>query len=203
MTTATLPPIGCWRTGTLRPARHRVDRWVVRFGGSLLTRPGWPEELLDLVAGLAGSVTIVAGGGPVVDGLRLIDASRPMPAGVMHVLAIEAMGITGRLVAEATGLAIVPAPYVGIGAAVLDAPRWCAASPQASRLPTGWDVTSDSIAAAVAQELAATLVLAKRVTPPTSDLVDLAAIAWVDAHLPAIADGPAGILWAVPRDEPD
>jgi aspartokinase-like uncharacterized kinase len=188
-----------WTIAPLRAPPAGTSRWVVRFGGSLLTRPGWPQDLLDLVGGLAGAVTIVVGGGPLVDGLRVVDAAEPMPASVMHALAIEAMGVTGRLVAAATGLAVATMPRATAGATVLDTPRWWATSHAGSRLPAGWEVTSDSIAATVALEIAATLVLAKRVPPPVSDLVALAARGWVDAHFPAATAGLDGITWAVPR----
>jgi aspartokinase-like uncharacterized kinase len=192
-----------WTIAPLRVPPIGTSRWVVRFGGSLLTRPGWPQDLLDLVGGLTGAVTIVVGGGPVVDGLRVIDAAEPMPAPVMHALAIEAMGLTGRLVAAATGFAIVGSPEAAPGATVLDAPRWWATSPLGSRLPAGWEVTSDSIAATVALETASTLVLAKRIPPPLPDLDGLAAAGWVDPYLPTAAAGLAGILWAAPRAGPD
>lgn len=188
-----------WTIASLREPPAAAGRWIVKFGGSLLTRPGWPDDLLDLVDGLPGDVTVVVGGGPVVEGLRLVDAVQPQSAGVMHTLAIEAMGITARLVAAATGLVVVESATVTSGAAILDAPRWCAASPSGSRLPAGWEVTSDSIAATVAVETAATLVLAKRVPPPTHDLAGLVAAGWVDRHLPTAAAGVAGILVAVPR----
>jgi len=174
---------------------------VIKFGGSLLTRPEWPEDLLDLVGSSRGSTTIVAGGGPVVDGLRAIDAACPRPAEVMHALAIEAMRVTARLVAEATGLPLVGEPEGSESAVVLDAARWLARESPRRKLPAGWDVTSDSIAAMVARELAATLVLAKRVRPPVDDLAGLAAAGWVDAHMPTAAAGLPGILWAVPCDE--
>lgn len=191
-----------WTIAPLRGRPAATDRWVVRFGGSLLTRRGWPEDLIDLVGGLEGAVTVVVGGGPLVDGLRVVDATHPQPARLMHALAIEAMGITGRLVAEATSLPLLAAAGPGQRVAVLDAPRWCATSPLGSHLPAGWHVTSDSIAATVATEIAATLVLAKRVPPPTPNLDDLAAVGWVDRHLPTAAAAVTGILWAVPLDEP-
>lgn len=188
-----------WTIAPLRASPAGMSRWVVRFGGSLLTHPGWPGCLLDLVGGLKGAATVVVGGGPVVDGLRLVDAAQPLPAHLMHALAIEAMGVTARLVAAATGLAVTSAPRAMEGATVLDVPRWWAASRAGSRLPAGWEVTSDSIAATVAIEAAATLVLAKRVPPPVPDLGALAARGWVDAHFPTVAAGLVGITWAVPR----
>jgi len=189
-----------WTIAPLRGSAAGTSRWVVRFGGSLLTRPGWPQDLLDLVSGLTGAVTIVVGGGPLVDGLRMVDAAQPMPAHVMHGLAIEVMGVTGRLVAAATGFPVVGSPAFGAGIVVLDTPRWWAASPLGSRLPVGWEVTSDSIAATVALETAATLVLAKRVPPPLPDLDELAVAGWVDPHLPTAAAGLTRILWAAPRE---
>lgn len=188
-----------WTIDSLRRPPASADCWVVRFGGSLLTRPGWPDDLLDLVGGLPGRVTVVVGGGPVVEGLRLVDAAQPLSAHVMHALAIEAMGVTARLVAAATGLGVTVTPTTAAGVSILDTPRWWAASSQGSRLPAGWEVTSDSIAATVALEAAATLVLAKRVPPSMPDLVELAASGWVDAHFPTAAAGLVGILWAMPR----
>ncbi|MFM7245722.1 MAG: hypothetical protein ACKO40_16325 [Planctomycetaceae bacterium] len=192
-----------WTVAPLREPPAGGDRWVVRFGGSLLTRPGWPEDLLGLVGSLNGAVTVVVGGGPVVEGLRLVDAAQPLPAHVMHALAIEAMGVTARLAAAATGLEVSGTASPTPGATILDVPRWWATSPLGSRLPAGWEVTSDSIAATVALETAATLVLAKRVPPPMPDLVDLAACGWADAYFPTAAAGLVGILWAAPRTGAD
>lgn len=192
--------IAHWLTGTLRAAEGPVERWVVKFGGSLLTRRHWPDELDELVAGLRGSVTIVAGGGPLVDGLRAVDAACPRPADVMHALAIDTMGVTARLVAGATGLPLLAAPAAAGASGVLDATAWLDVPARRGRLPVGWDVTSDSIAAAVAHDTAAALVLAKRLPPPATDLTALAAAGWVDGYLPEAAQRVSTIAWAVPRD---
>lgn len=200
MTVGGSPQIAHWLTGTLRSAEGPVERWIVKFGGSLLTRPRWPQELVELVLALPGAVTIVAGGGPLVDGLRSIDAACPRPVEVTHALAIEAMGITARLVAEATGLPVVAAPSAAGGRGVLDVPAWLAEPERLGRLPVGWDVTSDSIAAAVACEAAAAILLAKRLPPPDHDLARLAAAGWIDGFMPAAARGVHSIFWAVPED---
>lgn len=190
--------IGAWRCGELRVAAVPVDRWVVKFGGSLLLRPRWPQELVELVAGLPGAVTVVVGGGPVVDGLRAVDAACPRPAHVMHALAIEAMGITARMVAEATALPLVATASAGGTRAVLDAPAWLTTPAQRDRLPVGWHVTSDSIAATVAHEAAAGLLLAKRRPPPVADLAQLVAAGWIDPYLPVAAEPLVAVAWAVP-----
>jgi aspartokinase-like uncharacterized kinase len=173
---------------------------VIKFGGSLLGRTSWPEELRTLVADFTGPTTIVVGGGAVVEGLRAIDAASPRPAAVMHQLAIEAMGVTARLVAEAARLPLAAAPALAGRAVVLDAAAWLSHADRYGELPVGWQVTSDSIAALVATTIAAALVLAKSVPPPasTDDLPSLAHAGWVDDHFPVAAAELARIEWAVP-----
>jgi len=84
-----------WIRGVLRAAPSQAaSRTVIKVGGSLLLRPEWPAELLTVVAAGPGPTTVVVGGGPVVDGLRAIDAACPGPVETMHRLAIDAMGIT-------------------------------------------------------------------------------------------------------------
>jgi hypothetical protein len=169
---------------------------VIKFGGSLLARPAWPAELAALLAG-RDQPLVVVGGGSVVDGLRAVDAACPRPPELIHDLAIAAMGITGRLVADALGLPIVA--EAGPRAGVLDMAAWIAASPAAADLPAGWGVTSDSLAALVAQSTGRRLVLAKSVPPPAAiDLEALAAAGWIDASFPRLAALLVEITWAAP-----
>jgi hypothetical protein len=185
---------GGWRSGTLQdgPPGRPGAPLVMKIGGSLLARPAWPETIAGLLAATAGPRVLVVGGGPVVDGLRAIDAAAPRPAGVMHWLAIEALGITSRLVAEATGLPLVETPEAR-EIVVLDVPRWLRIDP---RLPEGWHVTSDSIAAVVAAQVGGGLLLAKSEPPSGKDLRHLAAAGWVDAHFPEVAGAAGRITWA-------
>ena len=189
-----------WRTGVLRRepgATPESAGWVVKVGGSLFVRPFWPADLRDLLRHASGPLTLVVGGGAVVDGLRTIDAASPRPAAVMHGLAIAAMGVTARLVADAVGLPVVPAPTSTT--AVLDVPAWLSASPAAG-LPAGWHVTSDSIAAVVAASSGGRLLLAKSSPPPRGDgdLAALAAAGWIDGHFPVVAARLTEIRWATP-----
>jgi hypothetical protein len=170
--------------------------WVIKVGGSLLRRPDWPDEIGALLETLAGPATIVVGGGAIVDGLRSIDAACPRPPGLMHRLAIEAMGLTAEVVADATGLPIAAAPMRSSQIVVLDAVAWLAQDSRAAALPIGWHVTSDSIAALVAAACGADLLLAKSVPPPASDLAELASGGWVDAFFPTAAASLPEIHWA-------
>jgi hypothetical protein len=172
---------------------------ILKFGGSLLSRPNWPAELRDLLAILGRPTTVVVGGGRLVDALRELDATSPRPAALMHRLAIDCMGVTAQMVASAAGLPLAAVPTRDSQPVVLDAPGWLGSAGRADRLPVGWHVTSDSIAASVAIEHALGLVLAKSVPPPCpDDLTELAARGWIDGHLPALAADLASLGWAAP-----
>jgi aspartokinase-like uncharacterized kinase len=189
-----------WREGRLsgQGAAGRplvMQPQVIKIGGSLLARPRWPEELAELLVG-RDEPLVVVGGGSVVDGLRAVDATSPRSPELVHELAIAAMGITGRLVADALGLPVVQAP--GLQAGVLDMAAWLAASPQGD-VPASWDVTSDSLAAVLARATGCGLMLVKSVPPPAAlDLDALAAAGWVDAYFPRLAASLAEITWAAP-----
>ena len=184
-----------WRHGVLRGSAARATGpLVVKIGGSLLSRPGWPAAVADLLAETAGRRLVVVGGGPVVDGLRAIDAAAPQPAEAMHWLAIEAMGLTARVVAQALRLPLVTSP-AGLPAGVLDVPSWLRGD---TSLPGSWHVTSDSIAAAAAVATGAGLLLVKSVPPPENDLSAAATAGWVDSHFPVVAVDLAHIAWAAP-----
>jgi len=192
-----------WMRGVIRATTDTaIPRTVIKFGGSLLVRPAWRDELRSLVADSNGPTTIVIGGGPLVDGLRAIDAAGPCSAEVMHRAAIDAMGITARLAAEAASLKLAAEPACDERAVVLDVAAWLSLAGRYDNLPVGWHVTSDSIAAAVATACGAALVLAKSVPPPppqcTGSLASLAREGWVDDHFPIAAADLERIEWAVP-----
>ncbi|MFM8378332.1 MAG: hypothetical protein ACKOB1_03295 [Planctomycetia bacterium] len=195
-----------WTFGSLRTATSEGPSEVVKVGGSLLSLPGWPDLVAGLVHGRSSRrrVLIVMGGGAIVDGLRAIDGLAPQPAETMHFLAIDLLGTTARLVARSLALPLVGEPGAA-PVAVLDVPQWLGAAGRHARLPVGWHVTSDSIAALVAAEAGADLLLAKRVPPPPTDASPLAALArggWVDGHFPTAAAQVARITWAAPESVP-
>lgn len=188
-----------WLFGSIRPATSLgVGRnAIVKVGGSLLTRPSWPEDLRALVASL-DAPCLVVGGGPIVDGLRQIDATRRQPADLMHTLAIDAMRLTARIVADALGLptsaALAPRFQTAM---ILDTPAWLESDPAGSTIPVGWQVTSDSIAATIAAATDRDLLLVKSLSPPCpgDNLAALAAAGWVDDHFPTAAASLRRIAW--------
>lgn len=197
---------GDWLRGVIiaEPDAGVARTRVLKLGGSLLTLPKWPDRLADLVDDVRQStceLIIVVGGGPPVDGLRKIDAAAPQAADLMDRLAIEALRLSATLVAASLSLPLTRAPGRAAPAFVLDAAGWLARAGRRQGLPVGWQVTSDSIAAAVATSVRAGLVLAKRGPPPAeaSGLEQLAAAGWVDGHFPQAAGGLRSITWTAPR----
>lgn len=186
-----------WRRGVIRDGATPSAGCVVKVGGSLLGQPGWPDSLAALVADLRPAIVVV-GGGAIVDGLRTIDAACPRPARLVHALAIDAMSLTTRIVADAIRLPVVHDLEAASG--VLDAAVWLRVAEADASLPVGWHVTSDSIAAVVARIAGRPLLLAKSVPPPVGgdDLGGLAAAGWVDGHFPTAAADLAAIAWTAP-----
>lgn len=195
-----------WQEGVVRGGEIPAQQGgltVLKIGGSLLALASWPRLLESLVSDIGDrDVAIVVGGGPVVDGLRSIDAAAPQAPEVMHDLAIDAMHLTAELVSRSTGLPIRPAPGGTAAACVLDVPLWMISGTRSRDLPASWDVTSDSIAARVAHEYGADLLLAKAAPPPSSwcgeSLLSLAGSGWVDRYFPIAAAEVARIRWTAP-----
>lgn len=189
-----------WSFGVVRGVTEpaRLHSPVLKVGGSLLLRHDWPTLVRALVAMLDHPLVVV-GGGAVVDGLRAIDAASPRPDWLMDDLAIDAMSLTARLVAHALDLTVASSPH-GRMPTVLDVAMWLRETPDPPGLPASWDVTSDSIAAALAEATGRGLVLAKSAPPPTeaASLQLLAGSGWVDAWFPEAIGPTAEVAWAAP-----
>ena len=87
--------------GEALASSHAGAPEVIRFGGSLLERAEWPELAGLLLeppfgGGPALPMTLVVGGGGIVEGLRGIDRTRPLDQSLVHRLAIDGMGKRSR-----------------------------------------------------------------------------------------------------------
>jgi len=189
-----------WLRGWLRhPNRFVSSRpLVIKIGGSLLNRAGWPRLLGDLIATESASqrpVHLIVGGGPIVDGLRQLDQAEPQPAEQMHRLAIAAMSLTADIAAERLGLSLVT-DFTATTPSVLDIGHSSACLAAIAALPCNWTVTSDSIAAAVAASISAELLLVKSVVPPAPAIPSLVATGWLDDHFAAASNNLSSIRWA-------
>jgi hypothetical protein len=140
----------------------------------------------------------LAGGGKLADVIRELDVRFQLGEAPSHELALTTLGTSARLLAALMGgevrLVTSTASLVELQAAdaILD-PQLFLASVEptlaGSRLPQSWDVTSDSIAARVAQHVGAhELVLLKSQLPPAgSDRAAAASGGHVDAFFPCAA----------------
>jgi aspartokinase-like uncharacterized kinase len=133
---------------------------IIKLGGSLLANGGL-TALLDTLRELACAqrVVVVPGGGPFADAVRQACSLHDPGPSAAHWMAILAMDQHARLLhglLPAARLATGPDEVeraVAEGRLALLAPfRWLQAE---DPLPHGWHVTSDSIAAWVAQRLGA------------------------------------------------
>jgi aspartokinase-like uncharacterized kinase len=173
---------------------------VVKLGGSLLDLDGLVPRLRrwrELQP--AGTDVVVVGGGPMADAIR--DAYRRHHLGEedAHWLCVRVLAVTAELLARLLPEAALATRFDEL-AGPPDAGRlWVFATEQFLRcaepslrgppLPHSWDVTSDSIAARLAEALAAQeLVLLKSCLPdPASRREALAESGYTDRYFPRAA----------------
>jgi len=171
---------------------------VIKVGGSLLDRAGLGERLRAWLSacGLCRPA-LLAGGGAAVDWIRRLHAVHRLSEEASHWLAIEAMGMNGRLLwhlvpgSRIAASAAAAAAALGEGQLpILDPlPFLLADDIAAERLPHTWAATSDSIAARLAMLLGAnTVVLLKACrVPPAAAWEALAKAGIVDEWFPQVA----------------
>jgi aspartokinase-like uncharacterized kinase len=172
---------------------------VVKLGGSLLDWPELPAKLDQyLQTRRSERPVIVIGGGRVTDAIRALDRIHGLGEERSHALALRSLDLTAHLLA-----ALVPTLVVVERIESLDfvwaqeqfpilAPRIFLDDVDARSvdpLPHDWKVTSDSIAARVAQGLGGSeLVLVKSAPlPPGTDRQGAARLGLVDPAFPESA----------------
>jgi aspartokinase-like uncharacterized kinase len=170
---------------------------IVKVGGSLLD---WPDLGSRLAAWLSAlgrrEVVLISGGGTAANFVRDADRVHRLGEEACHWLALRSLTLTAHALA-----AILPRSVV------VDQPAACGAPWRAGRtpvldpfpfasedegrpgaLPHSWEVTSDSLAARVAEVMEAReLVLLKSVTiPPQTDWAEASRRGLVDGYFPTI-----------------
>ncbi len=139
---------------------------VIKVGGSLSCRPAALRRLMSVVGELARTHTLVVvpGGGRFAEEVRRTDRRFRLGEAPAHWMAILAMDQYAYVLAHLAGAAPVVRKPEAIAAGRLNilAPSWWLG--RVDPLPHSWEVTSDSIAAWVAHQLRAKmLVLVKDV----------------------------------------
>jgi 5-(aminomethyl)-3-furanmethanol phosphate kinase len=169
---------------------------VVKVGGSLLRHQ--PEaQAKDLPAVLRSWLSrqspalnvLVAGGGEFADAIRQADAMHGLGDEAAHWLCVDALSLTARLLSRIVNAKVISRaeeiPAMAEAICVFDpGPYLRSVEPVlgSTSLPPSWAVTSDSIAARIAEHLAADeLVLLKSCLPAA------ATTPYVDDYFPAAA----------------
>lgn len=152
---------------------------VAKIGGSLFDWPGLRPALRTWISSLeTDSLLLIAGGGPSTDAVRTYDRIHHLGEEASHWLALHSMSVTAELLKRF----VFDLPRVTI----LDALAFCE---NEHDLPHTWNVTSDSIAAKVAEiRQAQRLILVKSVDVPVDQSWDeLAELGVVDHYFPTAA----------------
>ena len=175
----------------------KIDE-VIKIGGSLHAEPGAMESVRDWLNTTRSPATtrlLLCGGGPVVEGLRRVDEANPLSAEAAHWAAVRMMDANTRLLADwLPGTEVVESlALVGPGDRGFVCHGWLReAEPNrhGERLRTGWQTTSDSIAARIAAVAGARLTLLKHSLEATyGSPAEAAAAGVVDAEFARHAAG--------------
>ena len=167
---------------------------VVKVGGSLLDWPPLPRALREWLDGQPPAVNLlVCGGGPLTVAIRAADRTFALGEERAHWLCIDVLSVTAHLLAALLGDVPIVETFDNLPpTSVFDPRRFLyEQEPQfpGCVLPHTWSATTDSIAARIAETLAADeLVLLKSAdAPPHATLTDMAAAGYVDGHFPSAA----------------
>jgi 5-(aminomethyl)-3-furanmethanol phosphate kinase len=182
-------------------ARPSPSATVVKLGGSL-AESGRLAAVLRIVAGARVPVVVVPGGGTFADAVRVAQADLGFTDTVAHRMAILATHQTAHMLA-ALEPRLSPAETMAAIRRALAAgriPVWlpwklCARD---QAIPADWSVTSDGLAARLAERLGrAPVVLVKSCTVPSGAGLDrLARAGTVDPTFVTIVER-AGLSWRV------
>jgi aspartokinase-like uncharacterized kinase len=174
---------------------------VIKVGGSLLDRPGFPARLAAFLGSSSEEpALLVVGGGPVADALRTLDSALGIGEKRSHALALRALDLTaGVVTAVVPGLVVIERPEGmaearAAGLTPVLAPRWFMENVDRHApdpLPETWETTTDSIAARVARHVGADGLVLLKSTAPGADLTREAAAraGLVDPAFPAASRG--------------
>lgn len=173
---------------------------VLKLGGSLAENARLGEALA-LVARARRRVVVVPGGGPFADAVREAQAelgfsdaaAHEMALMAMHQMAAAMIDLAPRLVAADTRRAMICA-WRARRIPVWLPMRLCARD---KLIPRDWSVTSDGLAARLAERLGAEVALLKSCAVPRGVAPStLARLEMVDPVFPAIVDR-ASLTWHV------
>jgi aspartokinase-like uncharacterized kinase len=178
-----------------------VKPLVIKIGGSLV-ETGRLQDILAIVARSKRSAVIVPGGGPFADAVRRAQAEIGFSDETAHEMAILTMHQTAALMREmepalvvAETLAAMRTAWAEQRVAVWLPARLCARD---RRIPRNWTITSDGLAARLAERLgrAPVVLIKSRTVSGDATAAELAREGVVDAAFAQIQHR-ARLQWSV------
>ncbi|MBS0240252.1 MAG: uridylate kinase [Proteobacteria bacterium] len=190
-------------------AEHRlteVSPLVIKVGGSL-SKTGRLGGVLKMLSAAQVPIVIVPGGGPFADAVRSLQREMSFDDGVAHRLAMLAMEQMAEwMAAQHPGLKVAQTTDE-ISDCIMDGqiPVWAPLHMMGDdeAIPASWSITSDSLAARLAELLNARLILLKSVdTVGHPSAEELAQQGVIDSLFPEIV-ARAGVSWSIfgPADD--
>jgi len=160
---------------------------VAKVGGSLYDLPDLRDRLRAWLAGSAGRVLLIPGGGAAVDVVRQLDRVHGLGEEAAHWLALRVLTANAHFLGRLIGAPVVQSAGED-PVSVLDPYAFCLADEErAGALPHVWDATSDAVAGRVAELAPADLVLLKSTDlPPGISWSEAAATGLVDETLDSV-----------------
>ena len=169
---------------------------VVKVGGSLLEWPEFPQRLTQWLADRpTGAYVLIAGGGKLCGAVRDADSRFQLGEESAHWMCVDLLSSTAKILSAVlkdvpvldrlTDLRTMAASTVTPAPMCIFDPRKFLHDEEprqpGRQLPATWDVTTDSIAARLAECLPAQqLVLVKSCDPPSRSIVACSAAGFVD-----------------------
>src|SRR4051794_19892489 len=174
---------------------------VIKLGGSLLDWPQFSAAVRQWLPKQPAALNVVLpGGGALAETIRRADRDFALGDERSHWLCIDALSISAKILAAALPEFPLVLGYADlqlrsatqdVGGVIYD-PREFLVEHESGlpgrKLPHDWTVTSDSIAARLAEAMPADeLALLKPSDPPPGTVTDLAIAGYVDRYFPSAA----------------
>ena len=181
--------------------------WVIKLGGSLLGSPALKGWLDVLVKFGDGKVVVVPGGGLFADAVREAQSKTGIDDKTAHQMAVVAMdqyaslmvGLNPELAIASSELEMAETGWQHRAMVWKPSPMVLADE----NLPTTWDLTSDSLAAWLANKLNAQhlLIVKSAETQAQSDIADLIASQVLDPYFSKYALNQSFATWMLAKND--